>query len=125
MTRDALPRHGDPTELEPRPQPPPAPTGHSTSAQLRRDIESGATGDKTPVLDPAATPLGTDDEAAGMPPAPEAVDAVRHHERTTRPANTQPGTVEPPGAARTRMTIGGLVALGFALGLGALWISFS
>jgi GTPase len=37
----------------------------ATTAQLRRDIESGGTGDKVPVLDPAASPLGTDAEAAG------------------------------------------------------------
>jgi hypothetical protein len=37
------------------------------AAQLRRAIDSGATGDKVAVEDPAASPLGTDDEA-GAPP---------------------------------------------------------
>ena len=39
----------------------------SEAAQLRRDIDSGTTGDKVGWPDPAAAPLGTDDEAAGTP----------------------------------------------------------
>lgn len=41
-------------------------------SQLRDDIDSGRTGDKVPYGDPAAAPLGTDDEAAGRPPSGEA-----------------------------------------------------
>jgi hypothetical protein len=37
----------------------------SEAAQLRRDIDGGATGDKVNWPDPAAAPLGTDEEAAG------------------------------------------------------------
>jgi hypothetical protein len=41
--------------------------------QLREQIDRGQTGDKVDFPDPAAAPLGTDDEAAGRPPqAPEA-----------------------------------------------------
>ncbi|WP_372398309.1 hypothetical protein ABMY26_16445 [Azospirillum sp. HJ39] len=36
--------------------------------RMRRDIEQGRTGDKVPATDPAAAPLGTDDEAAGTTP---------------------------------------------------------
>src|SRR5271166_5905484 len=36
-----------------------------TTDQLRRAIDSGATGDKVHFPDPAAAPLGTDDEAGG------------------------------------------------------------
>src|SRR3712207_730915 len=36
--------------------------------QLRQRIDSGQTGDKVPVSDPATSPLGTDDEAAGVRP---------------------------------------------------------
>lgn len=39
-----------------------------TSDQLRRRIDSGDTGEKVGFPDPAAAPLGTDDEAAGTPP---------------------------------------------------------
>ncbi len=41
---------------------------------LRAAIDRGETGDKVPYPDPAAAPLGTDDEAAGTPPPPEALD---------------------------------------------------
>jgi len=37
------------------------------AAQLKREIESGAQGDKVSYPDPGASPLGTDDEAAGRP----------------------------------------------------------
>ena len=125
MARDDMPKHDDPTEIEPRPQPAPPPDGHSTSAQLRRDIESGVTGDKTPVLDPAASPLGTDDEAGGAPTSPALVDAVRRHERATRPANTNPGSGIAPGATPSGLTLAGMLAFAVLLALGALWISFS
>ena len=53
----------------------------ATSAQLRDDIDSGRSGDKVPALDPAAAPLGTDEEAAGTPTPPEAVAMNRRMER--------------------------------------------
>ncbi|MEQ8434047.1 MAG: hypothetical protein RIA71_07385 [Oceanicaulis sp.] len=37
------------------------------AAQLKREIESGAHRDKVSYPDPGASPLGTDDEAAGRP----------------------------------------------------------
>src|SRR3954469_13802368 len=76
-----LPRHDDPTELEPRPRPPPEPRTRATLAQLKHDIDSGATGDKVPVTDPSSVPLGTDDEAAGASPSPELIAAARRLER--------------------------------------------
>jgi hypothetical protein len=42
-----------------------------TTDSLRHEIDSGRTGDKVAYPDPAAAPLGTDDEAAGTPAAPE------------------------------------------------------
>lgn len=85
--------------------------------QLRDDIDSGRTGDKVPVADPAAAPLGSDDEAAG----------------TRTPTSAGPGSAERPeagpvkahslssdGARKTRVAIivgGGVVA---ALVLAAL-----
>ena len=39
-----------------------------TSDHLRRRIDHGEFGDKVNYPDPAAAPLGTDDEAAGHPP---------------------------------------------------------
>jgi hypothetical protein len=43
-----------------------------TTEQLRFAIDCGRTGDKIPGFDPAAAPLGTDEEAAGTPPSCEA-----------------------------------------------------
>jgi hypothetical protein len=37
-----------------------------TVEKLRADVDRGAWGDKVPFIDPAAVPLGTDDEAAGQ-----------------------------------------------------------
>lgn len=51
-------------------------------AQLKHDIDSGATADKVPVTDPPSAPLGTDAKAAGAPPLPELIAAVRRLERT-------------------------------------------
>ena len=52
----------------------------TTTERLRADIDSGRTGDKVAARDPAAAPLGTDDEAAGTPPRPEDVALARRHE---------------------------------------------
>jgi hypothetical protein len=52
-----------------------------TASQLRGDINSGDTGDKTPGLDPAAAPMETDAEAGGAPPTPEEVAQARANER--------------------------------------------
>ena len=59
--RDIPPTH----TIKPVDAPPENP--HPTSQQLKGDIDSGRTGDKTEVYDPGASPLGTDDEAAGRP----------------------------------------------------------
>ncbi len=53
----------------------------STMAQLRQDIDSGRTGSKVGAPDPAAAPLGTDDEAGGAPAAPVTIMQVREVER--------------------------------------------
>jgi len=51
------------------PEKPPRPSPTSAAARLRHAIDSGSTGDKVNYPDPAAAPLGTDDEAAGTTPA--------------------------------------------------------
>ena len=48
---------------------------------LKRDIDTGATGDKVNYPDPAASPLGTDDEAAGTPVTQTQLDMARQTER--------------------------------------------
>lgn len=44
--------------------------GKPTAQELRAAIDHGATNEKVAFPDPAAAPLGTDDEAAGTPDAP-------------------------------------------------------
>ncbi|MBX6374593.1 MAG: hypothetical protein IRZ13_10215 [Acetobacteraceae bacterium] len=121
---DDMPRHDDPTELEPRPRPPPSPdhSRTSTTAQLRQDIDSGATGDKVPALDPAASPVGTDDEAAGAPQDPKAVAAERRAERERPPP---PPHAFDHGGTRLGLGVGGAALLGVALAVIALWISLA
>lgn len=45
--------------------------------RLRHEIDSGRTGDKVAFHDPAAAPLGADDEAAGVSPTLEQVAQAR------------------------------------------------
>ncbi|MGE5616001.1 MAG: hypothetical protein ACM3X5_03725 [Bacillota bacterium] len=54
----------------------------ANAAQLRDAIDRGRTGSKVPYPDPAAAPLGTDDEAAGTPPTPaQSAEALRNEVR--------------------------------------------
>lgn len=55
-------------------------TSKSSTAELRGDIDRGLTGDKVAFADPAAAPLGTDDEAAGTPADPAVTAYVRQRE---------------------------------------------
>lgn len=78
-----------------------------TVAQLRSDIDSGRTGDKVNALDPAAAPLGTDEEAAGTPPSPEVVSLSRAQEK--RSIGRKPS--ERSGPITAWLLTGGIVAL--------------
>lgn len=49
----------------------------ATFEQLRADIDSGRTGDKVGGFDPAAGPLGADDEAGGATIDPEVIAFTR------------------------------------------------
>lgn len=88
----------------------------------------GSARDKVAFPDPAAAPLGTDDEAAGTPPGPRlATDREIRRDRIHAPAasDERGRTIsgEAPGLASAR--IGGTLAvtLGIALvGLLVLWI---
>jgi hypothetical protein len=61
--------------------------------QLRADIDRGRTGDKVRVGDPAAAPLGTDDEAAGRPPRAADVERARREETAREVPRGQPARV--------------------------------
>jgi hypothetical protein len=47
---------------------------------LRQNIDKGRSGDKVRMPDPAAAPLGTDDEAGGAPATAEEVELARRNE---------------------------------------------
>lgn len=87
-----MPKHDDPTEIEPRPKPPPMTGGVATPSELRGDIDSGATGDKVPMFDPAAAPLGSDAEASGVPPSPKTIALARRMERAGPRSQLDPFT---------------------------------
>jgi hypothetical protein len=70
----------NPTDSRPRPD------QAMTSDQLRSAIDQGAGADKVRHPDPAAAPLGTDDEAAGTPPTPEQRRMAAAQEIRTAPA---------------------------------------
>jgi hypothetical protein len=61
----------------------------STTEQLRADIDAGRAGSNVGRPDPAAAPLGTDEEAGGVPPAAAAVSVARHEEAANSRARTQ------------------------------------
>lgn len=84
-----------------------------TVERLRRDIDAGRTGDKIPGSDPAAAPLGTDDEAAGTPAAAAVVELERHRARRIGDAvDTAPPRPRPPVLAL--LTLGLAIALAVA-----------
>lgn len=66
----------------------------TTADALRGRIDEGRAGDKVDFPDPAASPLGTDDEAAGTPPLPADVATAGRHELTRAPADAPADTGE-------------------------------
>jgi hypothetical protein len=58
-----------------------------TTDQLRIAIDQGTAGDKVDVTDPAAAPLGTDNEAGGTPNTAAQVRAAAAHEIRARPSS--------------------------------------
>jgi hypothetical protein len=93
-----------------------------TAAQLRDDIDSGRTGDKVAHSDPAAAPLGTDDEAAGSPPTAGQVSQARRHEagrdvRDPSPADQPPMQAGMAPSARLLWLIVAVVVICTGLGV--------
>ncbi|MDB5572421.1 MAG: hypothetical protein JWN93_3604 [Hyphomicrobiales bacterium] len=76
----------EPSSSAPRP-PAGAP---ATTDRLRWEIDSGRTGDKVAYSDPAAAPLGTDDEAAGAPPSERSIETALAAETANNPGRTGP-----------------------------------
>lgn len=99
----------------------------SDAERLRAQIDAGRTRDKVAFADPAAAPLGTDDEAAGHRPA-----ARPAHAAGARPTTTGSGTDERgrtyddrgtsvPGVSFMTAIVGLLIAI---IGAGALAAAF-
>lgn len=97
----------------------------SETERLRGDIDAGRTGDKVPFSDPAAAPLGTDDEAAGHSAGVERRAAAAGQvgrssagggtDERGRPYDDKGTTV--PGVSFTTAVVGLLVVV---IGAGAL-----
>ncbi len=71
-----------------------------TAQELKNAIDTGATGDKVDFPDPAAAPLGTDDEAAGVPDTPHRVATALRQEVTAR-ADARPAGIGAREARRS------------------------
>jgi hypothetical protein len=90
----------------------------ATTEQLRHDIDSGRAGDKVRFRDPAAAPLGTDEEAAGTPIDPKTIAEVRAREnRRDAPRDAQRSSDgERAGVILWLLIVAGVVA-GISVGL--------
>lgn len=105
--------HVAPTPPAPKPDVTPAPdvTGSPddlTADALRQSLDHGRGQDKVNFRDPAAAPLGTDDEASGHPPTREQVRLAAAGELA--PSELAPGPQRVEREARTipRLANGGL-----------------
>jgi len=69
-------------------------TAHPPTAdRMRHDISRGLSGDKVNHPDPAAAPLGTDDEAAGHPPSSDELRIAAATALSTPPKKGTSGVV--------------------------------
>jgi hypothetical protein len=90
-------------------------------AQLRNAIDHGRTRDKVAASDPAAAPLGTDEEAAGTPVPPDAVETALRHE-TSRSARDPDSTDAEPLSFTPTAAVLVVMVIVVALVIGALII---
>jgi hypothetical protein len=89
-----------------------------TTAKLKHDIDRGRGGDKVDAVDPAVAPLGTDEEAAGTPPPPEAVAEAYQQEIAGAPVSSERN--ESDHAVAIYVAI--IAAIAINLGL-AIWLA--
>lgn len=85
-----------------------------TADQLRHLIDRGRTGDRIAAIDPAAVPLGTDDEAAGTPPDRTAIESAIRQETGRGGSGPLPGRAGRPrgdaGPAMPPWAVAALIA---------------
>jgi hypothetical protein len=88
-----------------------------TTAKLKHDIDRGRGGDKVDVFDPAAAPLGTDDEAAGTPPSPAAIKQAHDMEIRSMPVSSERADDDHAVAIYIGLVMGIAGAVGLAIWL--------
>ena len=86
----------------------------ATAAQLKQDIDSGATAEKVAVFDPGVADIGTHEEAAGTPASPGMVKLDRDRQRVPDPPPGDPGKRMAQGKG---LMVGAVLAALVALGL--------
>ena len=117
-SRDLGAAHNAPVTPDPAStaSPEPVERGH-----LRDQIDSGKFHDKVAAPDPATAPLGTDDEAAGVPTPAGAV----HHESPAKPAHAPSGShsSSTPKGHFGPLIAAAIVVGAFVIGMGILLTS--
>lgn len=88
--------------------------------RLRSDIDRGRARDKVAAFDPAAAPLGTDAEAAGMPPDRAAVAAAEREEV----GNAPPPRSSAPSGRTFAVRIAQMLAV-IVVPAALLWLLFA
>ncbi|WP_102108276.1 hypothetical protein [Oceaniglobus roseus] len=96
-------------------------SGPARAAQLRERIDRGGAGDKVSVSDPAAAPLGTDDEAAGTPPTMEQVERAARLE-TRAAMDDEKRTPEELQSGQPFARTAAFVAIAVALAVLVWWL---
>ena len=91
-----------------------------TTEQLRIAIDQGQGGDKVDASDPAAAPLGTDDEAGGTPNSAAQVRLAAAHEVRARPNS---GRQRTSGLGHAWWLIGFTVFTGVSIVASVLWMA--
>jgi hypothetical protein len=90
-----------------------------TTEQLRIAIDQGEAGDKVDAGDPAAAPLGTDDEAAGSPDRADQVSLAASQEVRGR---ASAGRQRNAGIGSAWWLIGFSVFMGLSIVACGLWV---
>jgi hypothetical protein len=85
--------------------------------ELRAAIDRGAARDKVATHDPAAAPLGTDEEAAGTPVPSGAIEAAAEHELRGPPRRSREGH-EPFFPTRTVLVLAAVLLVLAAVAAG-------
>jgi hypothetical protein len=94
----------------------------STIERQRDDIDRGATHDKVPGHDPAAAPLGADEEAAGTPVANATVAQDQHRQRHSD-GEAPAAAAEPSGARSVSWApLVAIVAIAVAVIAALIWL---